>query len=73
MPSLADDLQKPWKLNLSASLAGKVEYMLTDPITKKPIYGARTKLVEALLENWIATQENRPAPSVPTIDQLRAA
>lgn len=72
MPYLADDLQKPWKLNLSASLAGKIEYLLTDPLTKKPIYGARVKLVEALLERWIAEQEGRPIPHVPTLAQLRS-
>lgn len=72
MPGFAADLQKPWKLNLSASVAGKVEFMLTDPITKKPIYGARTKLIEALIERWIAEQEGRtPLPHVPTLEQLR--
>lgn len=72
MPSFSDDLQRPWKLNLSASVAGKVEYLLTDPITKKPIYGARKALVEGLIEWWIAKEEGRvPLPSVPTLEQLR--
>lgn len=72
MPQLGEDLQKPWKLNLSASLAGKIEYMLSDPLTKKPIYGARVKLVEALLECWIAEQEGRPVlPPVPSLEELR--
>lgn len=74
MPHLSDDLQKPWKLNLSATVAGKVEYLLTDPITRKPIYGARVRLVEALLENWIAREEGRPdLPPVPTLSELRGA
>lgn len=74
MPRHAEDLQKPWKLNLSASLAGKVEFLLTDPITRKPIYGARVKLVEALLEKWIAQEEGKPEaeqPPVPTLAELR--
>lgn len=72
MPGFAEDLQKPWKLNLSASVAGKVEYMLTDPITKKPLYGARKELVEALIEYWIAREEGRtPLPPIPTLEQLR--
>lgn len=74
MPARSEDLQKPWKLNLSATLAGKTEYLLTDPITGKPKYGARVRLVEALLERWIAEQEGRPLdslPPVPTLAELR--
>lgn len=73
MPHLSDDLQKPWKLNLSASLAGKLEYMLSDPITRKPIYGARVKLVSSLLERWIAEEEGRSATPVPSLAELRGA
>jgi hypothetical protein len=72
LPRYAEDLQKPWKLNLSASLAGKVEFLLTDNLTKQPIYGARVQLVEGLLEWWIAREEGRPLPDVPSLSQLRS-
>jgi hypothetical protein len=70
-----DDLNRPWKLVLPATLAGRIEYVLTDPLTKKPIYGSRNTLVEALLEYWLARESGMPAdrlPSIPTIEQLRA-
>lgn len=72
MPRQSDDLQIPWKLNISATVAGKIEFMLTDPITKKPIYGSRIKLTEALFEYWLAREEGRPLPPIPTLEELRS-
>jgi hypothetical protein len=71
---LNDDLNRPWKLLLPATLAGRVEYILIDPIHSKPIYGARNTLVIALLEWWIARESGVPAehlPKVPSIVELR--
>lgn len=69
---LNDDLSVRWKLVVPATLAGMVEYMLTDPVHQKPIYGSRTKLISALLERWVAQQQGRdPLPEVPTLAQLR--
>lgn len=72
MPSARDDLTRPWKVPIGATLAGKIEFMLTDPLLKKPIYGTRTKLIEALLEWWVAREEGRPESHVPTLSQLRS-
>lgn len=67
-----DDLYTRWKLVVPATLAGKIEYMLTDPVHQKPIYGSRTRLVSALLENWIAIQSgNTNPPPVPSLAELR--
>lgn len=69
---LNDDLSVRWKLVVPATLAGMIEYMLTDPVHQKPIYGSRTKLISALLEHWVAQQQGRdPLPEVPTLAQLR--
>lgn len=69
------DLSTPWKINLPATLAGKVEYLLLDPIHSKPIYAARNKLLVALLEWWIARETRgteRPVlPHVPSVQELR--
>lgn len=70
-----DDLYIRWKLVIPATLAGKIEYMLTDPVHQKPIYGSRTKLISALLENWIAQQQGKVGdmlPPVPSLTELRA-
>jgi hypothetical protein len=69
-----DDLNKPWKLLMPATLAGRVEYILIDPIHSKPIYGARNKLVGALLEWWVARESGTPPehlPHVPSVAELR--
>lgn len=64
------DLSIAWKIHLPATTAGKTEFMLLDPIHNKPKYGARNKLIAALLERWIAEQERRPVPDVPTQTEL---
>lgn len=68
------DLSRPWKLNMPATLAGKVEYLLLDPIHQKPLYGARLKLVCELLEQWLARESGKPEvewPRVSTVQELR--
>jgi hypothetical protein len=47
------DLTKDWKLPIPATVAGAVEFELLDPVTKKPRYGERTRLVTQLLANWL--------------------
>ena len=72
---LNPDLIVKWKLSMPATLAGRIEYLLLDPITKKPIYSARQRLVSALLERWLWDQSDTavaPAPQVPSIEELRA-
>jgi len=71
---LNDDLNRSWKLLLPATLAGRMEYILIDPIHSKPIYGSRNTLVIALLEWWIARESGTPPehlPKVPSLSELR--
>lgn len=68
-----EDLYVRWKLVVPATLAGRIESMLIDAIHQKPIYGARTKLVSALLEEWVARQAGTvPLPPIPSLADLRA-
>lgn len=60
------DLIKPWKTNLPATLAGKIEYLLHDPIHNRPRYAARGFLIEQLLNVWLAKIEST-TPDLPTI------
>lgn len=48
------DLRKDWKIVLSATLAGAVELQLMDPITGKPRYAERSRLISTLLAGWLA-------------------
>lgn len=68
------DLTINWKIPLPATLAGMVELALTDPLTKQPRYGARTKLVTALCEHWLDSVAGKPVDErrpLPTLDELR--
>jgi hypothetical protein len=42
-----------WKVHIKSSLAAKVELLLLDPMRRKVKYGARSQLIETLLERWI--------------------
>lgn len=72
MPPRHDELAKPWKIPVNATLAGKIEFMLSDPLTHKPGYGARKALIEALLEWWVAREAGNPLPDVPSLESLRS-
>ncbi len=42
-----------WNLSIPADIAAQVETQFFDPITKKPRYGERNKLVTTLLREWV--------------------
>lgn len=52
----ADDFYRQWKIHLPATLAGQVEFLLLDPVHGKPRYGARAKLMEKLLSDFMADE-----------------
>jgi hypothetical protein len=66
------DLIRNWKVPLPATLCGRVELMLLSPIHQKPIYGARSRLLESLLEYWVAVESGREPPRLVTLEQLRS-
>jgi hypothetical protein len=45
-----------WKVRIDAALAAKVELALMDAARKKPKYGGRKGLIEALLTEWLQRQ-----------------
>lgn len=64
------DLSKDWKIVLPATLAGAVEYELLDSVTGKPRYGERSKLVGALLTEWLASRGRRIPNDMPPANDL---
>lgn len=48
-------------VSLPTSLNAKVELLLYDPILQKPRYGARSDLIEQLLREWVAKQQQGAA------------
>lgn len=67
------DLIRSWKITLPATLTGRVEYMLLSPVHQKPIYGARARLIEGLLEHWVAVESgNEVVPPLPSLQDLRS-
>lgn len=70
-----NELLKDWKIPIPAVTAGKVEMVLMDPITGQPKYGARTKLLEHLLDHWLDFIAGKPEPErkpLPTLEELRS-
>jgi hypothetical protein len=66
------DLSTPWKINMPATLAGKVEFVLLDPVHQKPIYASRNRLIVSLLEWWLARERGEvDLPHVPSVVELR--
>ena len=60
MPRAANpDLMIDWKVPLPATLAGSVEHELMDPITGKPRYGERSRLIAYLLADWLARRHGK--------------
>jgi len=68
-------LVKQWKITIQAALAGKMEMVLDDPITRRPIYGRRRELTEALYRNWLDREAGKPEAErshVPSLLELRS-
>lgn len=49
-----------WKISLPAHVAARVELRLPAPAGGKPRYGARSRLVEQLLDEWLKDLDNLP-------------
>ena len=46
-----------WKLSINEEIAAKVDLYMFDPITLRPRYGERSRLVEQLLTEWLESKE----------------
>lgn len=69
MPRHTDsDLRKDWKISLPATLAGAVEFELLDPLTKKPRYAERSRLIAALLAAWLQARGKAVEVDMPSAD-----
>lgn len=62
------DLRKDWKISLDATVAGAVEFELLDPLTGKPRYAERSRLIGALLANWLAGRGRYVECTMPSED-----
>lgn len=52
-------MTKSWKIHVDATIAGRVELLLLDPLTAKPRYGKRGELVNELLRKWVEEEEQK--------------
>lgn len=67
-------LRADLKVSVPAALAAEVNLLLEDPLTRRRKYGALSKLIEALLKNWLALQHQEHPdviPSIPSLGDLR--
>ena len=67
---LTPHLRAEWKLSLRAAIAAEVDLLLEDPLTRKPKYGARSKLIESLLDDWLSRQSGGEAKPIPSRSEL---
>lgn len=51
------DRPEDWKISLPRSITAPVSLLLADPLTGRPKYGARSRLIERLLREWLVTQQ----------------
>ena len=66
-------LRADYKISLPAAVCAEVDLLLLDPITRKPKYGARSKLIEGLLREWLAKQKGKTITLAPTLQELKSA
>lgn len=43
-------------ISVPSTLSAKVELLLFDPVTQKPLYGGRSALITQLLREWVERQ-----------------
>jgi len=61
-----------WKITIPSDLAAEVELLLFDPLTGKPQYGGRAKLLEVLLREWVARRRKEHLTSAGQSDIIGA-
>jgi hypothetical protein len=71
-PRLAH-LRTTMKLSLPAPTVARLDLLFEDPLTGRPKYGARSKLIDALLRRYYADLEGEVPPELPTLAELRAS
>lgn len=49
-----------WVIIVPIDIAAKVGLRLLDPVLNKPVYGARSKLINTMLERWLAGEIDIP-------------
>jgi hypothetical protein len=49
-----------WRVEVREKIAAQVELLLLDPVTQQIEYGARSALINRLLEAWLDSQRKRP-------------
>lgn len=69
LPYLRTDL----KLSLPAAVVAEVDLLLEDPLTRKPRYGAKSRLITALLKDWIARTKGDSGEPIPTLEELQTS
>jgi hypothetical protein len=55
-----------WSIMIPIDLAFRIETELMDPVTKRPTYAARSKLIQSLLFEWLSKQGARAEAEVDT-------
>ncbi len=65
-------LRADLKVSVPAALAAELDLLLEDPLTRRRKYGSLSRLVEALLREWLAAQKGESIQPIPSIAELQA-
>jgi hypothetical protein len=49
-----------WRVNVPENVAAQVELRLLDPVSGRPRYAVRSKLIAVLLERWLSGEIDVP-------------
>ena len=67
-------LRVDFKVSLPAALAAEIDLIFVNPLTNRPKYGARARLVTSLLQQWLDQQRGIIREHhIPTLEELRDA
>lgn len=59
------------KLSMPAPTVARLDLLFEDPLTGRPRYGARSRLIDALLQQYFAQMDGSEIPQLPTLEELR--
>ena len=67
-------LRVDFKVSLPAALAAEIDLIFEDPLTRRPKYGARARLITNLLQWWLDNQRGADSKvHIPSLEELRDA
>lgn len=59
-----------WSVNIPESVANEVELLLSNPLTGKPVYGAKSSLLTTALREWLERHTGKEVERCPHCNSI---